>query len=121
MHDMLKVVDIYGGACRYYGELPTCVVRDTCSAIHNYHPKTPFEQTEKEEPFLEEGPRFFNSTYNKSDPTMKPVANMNCNVWAEPDENYTAPTQTKDPGFTSELDLSFWLVKDSLTEIKTKE
>ena len=120
--DILKLVDIYSGATNYLGEVPTHTVRDTSSAIHNFHPPEPLEVKEnlfEEEEFQN---RFWNSSSHKRDPTMKPIAQEVDVSWPEPPQDYEVKEEDRYKySFTSEIDLNYWLVQQGGGEIEEKK
>ena len=104
MPDLLKVVDVYSGATKYLGEVPTQVVRDVSSALHSFHPP---HSPVQEEPVLiqNSSERFF--TGQKKDPT-KPVAVEVDEGWKEPPIKFTTPEKEEESNFTSEVNIDFW-------------
>ena len=111
-------MDLYSGASGYLGEVPTHIVQDVCSSIHNFHPKRALLEDEELEPVFENSVRFWQTNSSKQD-SAKPIAVPTTRHWVEPPLDYVKPVIEEDakPAFTSEMDLSFWLQESGGDEI----
>ena len=110
------MVDLYSGATQHLGEVPTNVVQDTSSSLHNYHPTQSLPDLAEEEPAFDNKVRFWQANHSKNDPA-KPAAKPISGLWQEPPADYTAPVIDNGPDFTSEVDLSYWLYESGGDEI----
>ena len=109
-------MDLYSAATNHLGEVPTNVVRDTSSALHNYHPTHSLPDLDDEEPEFDNKVRFWQANHSKNDPA-KPAAIPTAGLWQEPPPDYTAPKIDIEPDFTSEVDMSYWMFESGGDEI----